>query len=126
MGKQKRITALMGGDKKSNWESRKINETWKDSKKFWVMIKELLGKKREVEEEAYVYSEEGEKQEIMTCEESFTQKWTNHIYQKLKKADFTFWYGKENQEGKKSSWERKGKWKRRLMYIVRKERNRRL
>merc|ERR1711874_124890 len=105
--KQKRITALMTGDKKSNWESRKINETWKDSKKFWVMIRELLGKKREVEEEAYVYSEEGKKQEIMTCEESFTQKWTNHIYQKLKKADFTFWYGKENQEGVKSQMEKK-------------------
>merc|ERR1711874_780413 len=104
--KQKRITALMTGDKKSNWESRKINETWKDSKKFWVMIRELLGKKREVEEEAYVYSE-GEKKEIMTCEESFTQKWTTHIYQTLKKADFTFWYGKENQEGVKSQMEKK-------------------
>merc|ERR1711874_520784 len=27
---QKSITALMTGDKKSAWESRKINETWKD------------------------------------------------------------------------------------------------
>merc|ERR1711874_612189 len=104
--KQKRIAALMTGDKKSNWESRKINETWKDSKKFWIMIKELLGKNKEVEEEAYVYSE-GVKQEIMTCEESFTQKWTTHIYQTLKKADFTFWYGKENQEGVKSQMEKK-------------------
>ena len=42
---QKSITALMTGDKKSAWESRKIDETWKDSKKFWKMIKELLGKK---------------------------------------------------------------------------------
>merc|ERR1711874_217926 len=84
--KQKRITALMTGDKKSNWESQKITETWKDSKKFWVMIKELLGKKREVGEEAYIYDDENEKQEIMTCEEAFTQKWTDLIYQKLKKA----------------------------------------
>ena len=34
---QKRITALMTGDKKSKWESNKIQETWKDSKKLWVM-----------------------------------------------------------------------------------------
>merc|ERR1711874_108517 len=46
--RQKTITAIMTGDKKSSWESYKINETWNDSKKFWVMIKELLGKKREV------------------------------------------------------------------------------
>merc|ERR1711874_926814 len=36
-----------------------------------------------------------------------TQKWTTHIYQKLKKADFTFWYGKENQGGVKSQMEKK-------------------
>merc|ERR1711895_219121 len=79
--KQKRITSIMTGDKKSAWESQKIQETWKDSKKFWVMIKELLGKKREVEEEAYIYDVENEKHEIMTCEESFTQKGTELIYQ---------------------------------------------
>merc|ERR1711874_576147 len=62
--KQKRITSLMTGDKKSGWESQKIQETWKDSKKFWVMIKELLGKKREVEEEAYIYDDENVKHEI--------------------------------------------------------------
>ena len=28
--KQKRITSLMTGDKKSAWESQKIQETWKD------------------------------------------------------------------------------------------------
>merc|ERR1711913_63681 len=100
--KQKRITAIMTGDKKSTWESQKIQETWKDSKKFWVMIKELLGKKREVEEEAYIYDEDNKKHEIMTCEEAFTQKWTDLIYQKLKKADFSFWYGKGDQKGVKS------------------------
>merc|ERR1711874_33042 len=87
------------GEIKSCWESSKIKETWNDSKKFWVMIKELLGKKREVMEEAYIYNDEGEQQEIMTCEESFTQKWTDNIYQKLKKADFTFWYGSNDQQG---------------------------
>merc|ERR1711874_216512 len=108
MGKQKRITALMTGDKKSNWESRKINETWKDSKKFWVMIKELLGKNKEVEEEAYVYSEEGVKQEIMTCEESFTQKWTTHIYQKLKKADLTSGMVKRTKKELNPKWKKAG------------------
>ena len=103
--KQKRLTALMTGDKKSAWESKKINETWKDSKKFWKMIKELLGKNKEVEEETYVYNEEGEKQEIMTCENTFAQKWTDNIYQKLKKADFTFWYGDEHQKGTKTQME---------------------
>merc|ERR1712237_253770 len=68
--RQRRVTALMTGDKK-----------------------------REVMEEAYIYNEEGEQQEIMTCEESFTKKWTDNIYQKLKKADFTFWYGSNDQQG---------------------------
>merc|ERR1711895_56589 len=97
--RQRTITALMTGDKKSSWESSKIKETWNDSKKFWVMIKELLGKKREVAEEAYIYNDEGEQQEIMTCEDTFTKKWTDNIYQKLKKADFTFWYGSNEQKG---------------------------
>merc|ERR1711874_389209 len=88
----------MTGDKKSSWESFKINETWNDSKKFWVMIKELLGKKRELNDEAFIY-EEGMKKEIMTCEDTFTGKWTENIYQKLRKADFSFWYGSEDLKG---------------------------
>jgi len=77
--KQKSKTALMTGDKKSAWESKKIDETWKDSKKFWVMIKELLGKNKELNDEAFIYTEQGEKQEIMTCEDQFTQKWTDNF-----------------------------------------------
>merc|ERR1711913_185993 len=96
--RQKTITAIMTGDKKSSWESFKINETWNDSKKFWVMIKELLGKKREVNEEAFIY-EEGIEKEIMTCEDTFTKKWTDNIYQKLRKADFSFWYGSKDLKG---------------------------
>merc|ERR1711874_767036 len=95
---QKTATAILTSEKKSEWERLKITETWKDSKKFWVMIRELLGKKREVNDEAFIY-EEGTKKEIMTCEETFTSKWTENIYQKLKKADFTFWYGSENHKG---------------------------
>ena len=55
---QQRITSIMTGDKKSAWESKKIAETWKDSKKFWKMIKELLGKNKELEEEVFIYTED--------------------------------------------------------------------
>ena len=58
---QKKLTAKMAGDKKSEWEKKKIEETWRDGKKFWTMIKELLGKKKEMEEEAYVYTQRGER-----------------------------------------------------------------
>ena len=34
---------------------------WKDGKKFWAMIRELLEIDREREEEAHVYGENGEK-----------------------------------------------------------------
>ena len=47
--------------KKGEWERRKIEETWKDGKKFWCMIKELLGKNKEREEDTYVYTQEGDK-----------------------------------------------------------------
>ena len=72
--------------KKSQWEKDKISETWKDSKKFWKMIKELLGKNKELVEEAYIYTEDGSKEEIMECEESFAQKWTDTIYQRMEKT----------------------------------------
>ena len=36
---QKKLTSAMAGEKKSSWEKKKIEETWKDGKKFWVMIK---------------------------------------------------------------------------------------
>ena len=53
---QKSKTALMTGDKKSAWECKKINETWKDSKTFWRMIKELLGKGKEITDEAFIFT----------------------------------------------------------------------
>ena len=63
--KQQKKTSIMSCKKKGEWEIRKIEETWKDGKKFWSMIKELLGKNKEKEEEAYVFTEEGVKKEIM-------------------------------------------------------------
>ena len=91
--KQKKKTAIMAGDKKSNWEKRKIEETWYDGKKFWTMVRELLGKKKEREEEAHVYTEEGERKEIMKIQENFIGKWQKSIYQKASRPDFSFWYG---------------------------------
>ena len=43
---QKKITAALIHKKKSQWEREKIQETWKDGKLFWNMIRELLGKIR--------------------------------------------------------------------------------
>ena len=40
--------------KKSKWEKEKIEETWKDGKIFWGMIRELLGNMKKEEEEAYI------------------------------------------------------------------------
>ena len=62
---QQKKTAIMTELKKSTWEEKKIEETWKDGKKFWEMIRELVGKNRRKEEETYVYTEEGGKREIM-------------------------------------------------------------
>ena len=47
-------------------------ERWK---KIWAMIKELLGQDKEKEEEAFVFSEEGEKKEIMEYTKEFIDNW---------------------------------------------------
>ena len=57
---QKNLTAIMTGKKKGVWEKRKIEEIKNDGKKFWTMIKELLGKNKEREEVTYVYTQEGD------------------------------------------------------------------
>ena len=62
---QQRITSIMSGNKKGQWEEKKIKETWNNGKKFWTMIKELLGTNKEKEKEAYIFTEEGVKKEIM-------------------------------------------------------------
>ena len=52
-----------------------------------------------------MYTEEGEKQEIMTCEDNFAQKWTENIYQRLEKTDISFWNGDDNHKGLKQQME---------------------
>merc|ERR1711875_56517 len=91
----------MIGQKKSQWEEKKIAETWEDSKAFWKMIKELLGKDKEDSEDAFIYTENGDKMEIGSCRREFISKWTSQVYQKLEKADFSFWYSKENGQKQK-------------------------
>merc|ERR1712239_109515 len=93
---QKSRTAILTGDKKSEWEESKITETWGGGKTFWKMIKELLGKDKENSEDAYIYTEDGEKKEINECKEEFITNWTQQVYQKLERADFTFWYDETN------------------------------
>ena len=96
----------MTGIKKSNWEEKKIEETWKDGKKFWKMIGELLGKTKKREDETYVYTEEGSKKEIMTYIKEYTEGWKKSVYQKYERIDFTFWYGNEEIEGWKKKMEK--------------------
>ena len=59
------------------------------------MIRELLGKNKEEEEEKFIYTDEGERKEIMDIPEEFIGSWLINIYQKAKRPDFSFWFGKE-------------------------------
>ena len=63
------------------------------------MIKELLGKNKELVDEAYVYTDEGLKEEILDCENKFTESWKDSIYQKMEKTNFSFWYGGNGKKG---------------------------
>ena len=82
----------MAGEKKRKWEKEKVEETKNDGKKFWEMIWELTGKKKE-REEVYVYTQEEERKEIMEYADEFIGSWQDNIYQKTERPDFSFWYG---------------------------------
>ena len=87
----------MAAEKKTNWEKKKVEEIWNYGKKFWAMIRELIGKDREREEETYVYDNDGTRIEIMNVQKDFTESWRENIYQKAEKTDFSFWYEKGGQ-----------------------------
>ena len=57
------------------------------------MIKELLGKNKEKEEETYVYSEEGVRKEIMEISKKYVDVWKENSFQKNERIDFSFWHG---------------------------------
>ena len=90
----------MAGNKKVDWE-KKIIETKKDENKFWNLIKDLLGKSKKREEDAYVYTEDGIKHNINDISKEYMEKWKQEIYQKTPRVDFTFWYGGDGCKGKK-------------------------
>ena len=102
---QQKRTTILSGSKKGEWEKKKIEETWKDGKKFWTMIKELLGKDKEKDEETFVYTIEGEKKEIMEFSREFTDGWKQAVYQKTERVDFSFWYGNDDIKGSKAEME---------------------
>ena len=94
---QKIITSAMAGIKKSEWEKRKIEETWKDGKLFWNRIRELLGKNKE-EEETYIYIDEGERKEIMEISEKIFWQLANKYLSESQKTRhfFLVWKGRIN------------------------------
>ena len=88
----------MAAEKKSNWEKKKVEEIWNDGKKFWTMIKELIGKDREREEETYVYDDAGTRIEIMSMQEDFIISWRENIYQKAKKKKLISPFGMKKED----------------------------
>ena len=94
----------MSGKRKGQWEIRKIEETRRDGKKFWTVIKELLGKNKKRDEEAFVYSQEGEKKNIEEMTDVYLDKWKKEIYQKTERIDF-FLHGTDSLKGKREEME---------------------
>merc|ERR1712050_520775 len=88
---QKVVTHTMTGNKKSEWEVMKIKEIENNPAALWKDINLLLGREKQDKEEAFIYENGEEKQEIMECKTEFMEKWINSVYQRLAKADFTFW-----------------------------------
>merc|ERR1712121_197383 len=81
-------------------EAMKIKEIDKNPAALWKDINLLLGKEKQDKEEAFIYENGEEKQEIMECKTEFMEKWINNVHQRLAKADFTFW-SKEGGEKEK-------------------------
>ena len=73
------------------------------------MIKELLGKNKEKDEEAFVYTQEGVKKNIEEMSDEYVDKWKQDIYQKTGRIDFSFWHGTESMKGKKEEMEEEEK-----------------
>ena len=80
----------MSGNQKGEWEKKKIIETKKDGKKFWTMIKELFGKNKDRDEEAYIYTEEGIKKNINGISDEYLKVCKKEMYQNTERVDFSF------------------------------------
>ena len=57
------MTKMMTGKKKGSWNIYKIQEAKADWRKFWNLVKELLGKTKKKDEEVYIYEGDGSKKE---------------------------------------------------------------
>ena len=64
------------------------------------MIRELLGKNKEEEDETFILDEEGERKEIMEILEKFVGSWVCNVYQKSLRPDFSFWHEKGGEMDK--------------------------
>merc|ERR1712121_559752 len=89
-------------------EAMKIKEIDKNPAALWKDINLLLGKEKQDKEEAFIYENGEEKQEIMECKTEFMEKWIKNVNQRLAKADFTFW-SKEGGEKEKMMEQMKNK-----------------
>ena len=63
----------------------------------------MVGKKKE-REEVYVYTQEGERKEIMEYADEFIGSWKNNIYQKAERPNRPVKMGVENVSKKKKNW----------------------
>ena len=81
-------------------ENRRNLEKWE---KVLENDQRIIRENKEIEEDAYIYiyTEEGQKKEIMERESKFTEDWKNSIYKKMDKTDFSFWYGSNGEKGLK-------------------------
>ena len=69
------------------------------------MIRELLEEDLDIEENTYIFTDTGEKVDIMDCVSEYIESWKNAVYQKDTKTDFSFWYGGGNEKGLKKTME---------------------
>ena len=68
-----------------------------------------MGKSKNKDEEAYIYTEDGVKNNINEISEEYLSEWKREIYQKTEGVDLTFWYGGEGLKGMKEEIEEEKK-----------------
>ena len=87
---QKTVTAIMIGHKKGTWEKYKIQEAKADGKKFWNLIKDLLGRAKKKDEEVYIYEGDGSKKKAEQVWGEYLTEWKKKVYEKIPRVDLTF------------------------------------
>ena len=95
---QKRATSIYLGKRKGDWEKEKILKARTNSKILWDFTRNISGKTKKKDEEAYIYID-GEKKAIEVVWRMFIETWKREIYQKVPRMDLTFWYGTTEEIG---------------------------